>query len=72
MKKLTPFQKSKKWLDEFESFLSEYRMFSFISEMLTNHLGVAEEARRTGLPLPSLEIDDFIDQKFNDYVGGWV
>ena len=47
-------------------------MFSCISEMLTNHLGVAEEARRTGLPLPSLEIDDFIDQKFNDYVGGWV
>ena len=47
-------------------------MFSFISEMLTDHLGVADQARRTGLPLPSLEIDDFIDKKFNDYMGGWV
>jgi hypothetical protein len=47
-------------------------MFGFVSEMLTDHLGVADQARRTGLPLPSLEIDDFIDQKFNDYMGGWI
>ena len=47
-------------------------MFRFVSEMLTDHLAAAGDARRVGLPLPSLEIDDFIDKKFSDHVGGWI
>lgn len=47
-------------------------MYGFISDLLTEHLGKADQARRTGLPLPSVEMDEFITGKFNDYVGGWV